>query len=310
MDAIIHTEQLTKRYGATTALDRLDLDIYPGEIFGLLGPNGAGKTTAIKLVLNLILPTSGTVTLFGRPPGNISIMSRVGYLPEVLSVHDYLKASEFLRFHGQLCGIKSNLLTPRIDRLLDLVGLSAHRRQTLRSFSKGMLQRIGFAQALINDPQLLILDEPTSGLDPIGRKEMRDIFLNLKEQGVAIILNSHILSEIEKSCDRVGILKHGELIHLAETAYLSDSPDSTARAVEIQVNNRSDALMTLLDHACVSIRDNGKKLSLTLKRSVDISDIPRIVETAGAELVALIPIKETLEDLFYRLISSADGGKK
>ncbi|WP_088240241.1 ABC transporter ATP-binding protein [Calothrix rhizosoleniae] len=196
------------------SLKSCSLKVYPGETFGLLGPNGAGKTTLFKLLLGIIRPTAGKGILLGQPIGDRSVKQRIGYLPENPYLYDYLTGWEFLQLAGGIFQIPSSLQRQRIPQLLDLVGLSKMdaRKKKMRRYSKGMLQRVGMAQALINDPDLLFLDEPMSGLDPLGRYQMREIILTLKEQGKTIFFNSHILSDVEKICDRVAILAQGELI--------------------------------------------------------------------------------------------------
>jgi len=194
------------------ALEGLDLNVHEGEVFGFLGPNGAGKTTTIKILMGLIHPTSGTAKIFSHPADNIDVKSKIGFLPESSHFYDYLTASEILSFYGQLFGLSKNLIKERALSLLKRVGLASSAKLQLRKFSKGMLQRIGIAQALINDPDLIILDEPMSGLDPIGRKEMRELILGLKAQGKTIFFSSHIIHDVEMICDRVGILAHGKLL--------------------------------------------------------------------------------------------------
>jgi len=193
------------------AVDDLTLDIRRGEVFGLLGPNGSGKSTTIKLLLNLLFPTSGTIRIFGLPPRDPSVKARLGFLPEETYLYPYLNASETLEFFGRLSDIPRAELRPRVEALIEMVGLSAARRRPLREYSKGMARRIGIAQALINDPELLLLDEPTTGLDPIATRETKDLILRLKEKGKTILMCSHLLADVEDVCDRIGILYGGRL---------------------------------------------------------------------------------------------------
>jgi ABC-2 type transport system ATP-binding protein len=218
---VVQTSELKKVYRTgfwfnqkIESLKNCTLTVYQGETFGLLGPNGAGKTTLLKTLLGIVRPTSGRAWLLGSPIGNISVKQRVGYLPENAYFYDYLTGWEFLQFAAELFEIPPDIRQQRIPLLLDLVGLSKSdaRKKQMRQYSKGMLQRIGMAQALINDPELVFLDEPMSGLDPMGRYQMREIILSLKAQGKTIFFNSHILSDVEKICDRVAILAQGELI--------------------------------------------------------------------------------------------------
>ncbi len=197
-----------------TALDNLSLEIEEGEIFGLLGPNGSGKTTALKLILGLLFPTKGEVEIFGRNNQDISTKNDIGYLPENPYYYRYLTGPELLRFYGEIFGMERDLLMERREKLLKLVGLHNSKHLSLKHYSKGMLERIGLAVALLNDPKFLILDEPTTGLDPIGSRETRDLLLELQSSGKTILLSSHYLSEIEKVSNRVGILHQGKLLAL------------------------------------------------------------------------------------------------
>lgn len=217
VDAMIQIEGLRKtfrtpfRQRRVEAVKALSFDVRSGETFGFLGPNGAGKTTTIKVLTGLVKPTGGSVRVMGGSPQDISVRARIGYLPEQPYFYDYLKPTEILDYFGRLFGIPAAERRRRIDRLLDQVGLSYARDRTLRKFSKGMLQRIGIAQALLNDPELVILDEPMSGLDPIGRKEVVDIITSLRERGRTVFFSSHILADVERLADRVVILDRGTL---------------------------------------------------------------------------------------------------
>jgi len=215
---VLKTEAVCKKFSVgfwgrtVAAVERLDLEVRRGEIFGFLGPNGAGKTTTLKILTGLIYPTSGKAWILGREVGDVGVKHQVGFLPEAPYFYDYLTGEEFLRFYGQLFGLGGQRLSERIAMLLSVVGLSEARSLQLRKFSKGMLQRIGIAQALINDPNLVILDEPMSGLDPVGRKEIRDLILRLRDQGKTIFFSSHILHDAEVLCDRVGIINQGRMV--------------------------------------------------------------------------------------------------
>jgi len=216
MKHILEIDNLTVIYGKgryqKTALSNLDLDVRQGEIFGFLGPNGAGKTTTIKTILGLISPTKGSVSLFQKNPSHYISRQSIGYMPEIANYYWYLTPKELLYFYGELFGIGRKALLKKIDELLSLVGLSGEKNSLMRTFSKGMLQKISFAQSLINDPEFLILDEPTTGLDPISKMNMRDILLTLKNKGKTIFFSSHELSEVEIISDRVAILKNGKLL--------------------------------------------------------------------------------------------------
>ncbi|MDC4223413.1 MAG: ABC transporter ATP-binding protein [Candidatus Manganitrophus sp.] len=213
----IEIKHLTKKYRSgfwlkeTESLSDLNLEVEAGSIFGFLGHNGAGKTTTIKLLIGVIHPTSGEAFIFGRPISDIAVKREIGFLPESPYFYDYLTGSEFLHFCGQLFGMTAKERAKRVDALVELVGLKGSEGEQMRKYSKGMLQRIGLAQALINDPKLVILDEPMSGLDPVGRKDVRDIILRLKEEGKTVFFSTHVLTDAEMICDQVGIIIKGRL---------------------------------------------------------------------------------------------------
>ncbi|MGD9030504.1 MAG: ABC transporter ATP-binding protein, partial [Anaerolineae bacterium] len=224
MDATpaIEARHLRKEYGGRAAVADLSLTVEHGEVFGFLGPNGAGKTTAVKLMLGLIAPTAGDGRLLGAPLGDPRGREKVGFLPEHFRFHHWLKAHEFLQLHADLYRIPGDVARRRIPRLLGLVGLSEHAEKRLGAFSKGMLQRIGLAQALLNEPELVLLDEPTSGLDPVGRRLVRDIIRDLRKRGTTVFLNSHLLSEVEITCDRVAFINKGEVVHTSSLQSLME----------------------------------------------------------------------------------------
>ncbi len=217
MQPIIQTLELTKNYkdfwgrGHVRALDSLNLDVHRGEVFGLLGPNGSGKTTTVKLLLGLLFPTRGVVRVFGADPRQVDVKERIGYMPEESHLYDYLNARETLDFFGRLFGLSRPERRRRTEALIDMVGLGRARNRAIGEFSKGMARRIGLAQALINDPDLLILDEPTTGLDPIGAREMKELIVTLRERGKTIFLCSHLLSDVEQVCDRIAVLYGGKM---------------------------------------------------------------------------------------------------
>jgi ABC-2 type transport system ATP-binding protein len=226
--SVIETRALRKRFGPKVAVKDLSLTVRRGEVFGFLGPNGAGKTTSLKMLLSLIPPSGGQAFLFGLPVGDRRTRARVGFLPEHFRFHDWLNGREFLRFHGRLQGMSGKGLDDRIAELLERVDLTDAAGRKLREYSKGMLQRVGLAQALLHEPELVFLDEPTSGLDPLGRLLVRDIIRDLRARGVAVFLNSHLLGEVEATCDRVVFIKQGVVVHEMAMS------ESTA-AVEVQL---------------------------------------------------------------------------
>ncbi|WP_254507230.1 ABC transporter ATP-binding protein [Anatilimnocola floriformis] len=232
-EVVIETRTLTKVYkdfwgrSKVRALNSLDLEIRRGEIFGLLGPNGSGKSTTIKLVLGLLFPTAGKALVFGNDATEVTKNERIGYLPEESYLYKFLNAEETLDFYGRLFNMPTDVRKQRIEELINMVGLGWARRRQLREYSKGMTRRIGLAQALINDPELLLLDEPTSGLDPIGTREMKDLILKLRDQGKTIVMSSHLLPDVQDVCDRIGILHQGELKELGRVSELLTVQDVT-----------------------------------------------------------------------------------
>ena len=256
----IQTNQLRKVFREHAAVKSLTLQVEQGEVFGFLGPNGAGKTTSIKMLLGLIRATSGSAMLLGAPGGDRAALARIGFLPEHFRFQDWLSAAEFPGLHGQLLNMQTRDLKLRVEELLERVGLSDFRDKQLRTFSKGMLQRIGLAQALLNRPALVILDEPTSGLDPVGRRLVRDIIRDLREKGTCVFLNSHLLSEIEITCDRVAFIRHGEVVRVLEMASLDTEKSSvTIRAAKLS----AEALAGLAQWGR-DIRADGDHITLNI----------------------------------------------
>ena len=282
MDAI-RTEQLTKKYdlgwrkGRLLALDHLNLRVHEGEVYGLLGPNGSGKSTTLKLILDLISPTDGSAWLFDVPCSNVVSRLHVGFLPENPYFYRYLTGAETLVFYGKLCGMGGSSLKQRIEELLELVGLTRARDRQLSGYSKGMLQRIGLAQALIHDPKLLLLDEPTAGVDPIGSKDIRDLILRLKGMGKTVLLSSHLLAQVQDVCDRIGVLNLGQMI---------------------------------LEGDVKALISDQRRLSITVQ---DLPDDARVrveeaVRSAGASIVSVEHPQTTLESLFLDALKKDERG--
>ena len=274
-----------------------------GEVFGFLGPNGAGKTTSIKMLLGLVAPSSGSANLLGAPLGHRPTRARIGFLPEHFRFHEWLSAEEFLTVHGRLYGMAPGRLAARMAELLEQVGLAEFRRKQLRTFSKGMLQRIGLAQALLNEPALVFLDEPTSGLDPVGRRLVRDIIRGLRNQGTTVFLNSHLLSEVEITCDRVAFIKHGEVVRI--------SPLKTILEGETHVLVRAAGLtpdllsgMAAMSH---DLRADGEQVTLTVAGEAQVPALARYLVAGGAQVYAITPQRLSLEDLFIEVVGT-DGG--
>jgi len=299
----IETQNLRKVFGEKAAVDDLSLTVEQGEVFGFLGPNGAGKTTSVKLLLGLVSPSGGEGHLFGVPVGNPEGRERVGFLPEHFRFHDWLRADEFLALHADLYHMRRDLARRRIAELLDLVGLAPYADKRLRTYSKGMLQRIGLAQALLNQPSLVILDEPTSGLDPVGRRLVRDIIRDLRQQGVTVFLNSHLLSEVEITCDRVAFIKHGKVIH---TSPLQKLVEGEIR-LEIKAHNLAPEVSAGLEKWSRNVRQDGERLTLTLPSEADLPAVNRYLVEQGVEVYAFTPQQVSLEDLFIEIVGT-DGG--
>src|SRR5215216_2280294 len=255
-EAVIELNDLTKDYEVghlkkrkVRALDHLTLQVYRGEVFGFLGPNGAGKTTTLKLLMRLIYPTEGTARILGTSIDDVDMHARIGYLPENPYFYDYLSGRELLEYTAALFGIPKDQARARALELLDAVGLDRERAdRQLRKYSKGMLQRIGIAQALVNDPEIVFLDEPMSGLDPIGRREVRDLILSLRKQQKTIFFSSHILSDVEALCDRAAILSRGKLLHCGTVQELTGNQDSALEIIAVGI----DSSMLHRFHASIS----------------------------------------------------------
>jgi ABC-2 type transport system ATP-binding protein len=302
VNAAIEVINLTKDYISVRALDKVSLEVKQGECFGLLGPNGAGKTTLMKILLNLISPSSGLATIFNQPVKNEKIREKIGYLPEKVKIYGFLKGTEFLDYQGKLYGMDYTRRKKRIEECLKVVDMYEERFRRIGEYSKGMIQRLGLAQALINKPELLLLDEPTVGLDPISNKEIRDVLLKLKEAGVTIFINSHLLSEIEMTCDRVAILHRGHLVKMGTKQELT----TKGELVELRVEGIEDALIHKLMEVSSQLHLEGDRIILTPKNTKTMSTIPEIVINQGSKLLSLTTRMESLEDIFYRLIKEEE----
>jgi ABC-2 type transport system ATP-binding protein len=302
-DLAIRTRGLRKVFGGKVAVRRLTLEVARGEVFGFLGPNGAGKSTSVKMLLGLVSPTSGEAEILGQPVGDVKTRSRVGFLPEHFRFYDWLTGEELLKLHGRLYGMSHSALRERVPVLLDLVGLTPHRNKRLRDFSKGMLQRIGLAQALINDPDLIFLDEPTSGLDPIGRRLVRDIIKAQRDRGATVLLNSHLLGEVEITCDRVAFIKDGEVVESRELH--GESEEQTT--VSIRAVNVTVEVLNGLSQWSSSARTEGDRLTLTLSSNTLLPEIVRYLVAKGVDVYEVAPQRLSLEERFLEIVGS-DGG--
>lgn len=302
---IIHADKLTKVYegkrkGAVTALDCLSLDVRDGEIFGLLGPNGAGKTTFIKVLLEIVFPTSGSATLLGKPIGHTDAKSEVGYLPENHRYPDFLTGEQVLSYFGKLSGLAAETLGQRIDEVLALVDMTQWRKTKIRKYSKGMLQRIGLAQALINNPRLIILDEPTDGVDPIGRKAIRDVLVRLRNEGKSVFVNSHLLSEVELICDRVAILDKGKLARLGSVEELTTRQESYRIGIDGAL---PEHLFVQWEATRMDARLQDGELHLRCDDVTRLNNVIDQLREANVLITSLKQQRQSLEDMFIEVIS-------
>jgi ABC-2 type transport system ATP-binding protein len=300
-DPAIETRGLRKTYGSTVALDALDISVAAGEVFGFLGPNGAGKTTAVKLLLGLTRPSGGGGTVLGRPLGDRDARRRIGYLPELFRYQAWLTAREVLDLHVSLAGLPSVRRRAEVDRVLALVGLTGRDRDRTGGFSKGMQQRLGLAAALLGDPALVILDEPTSALDPVGRDDVRAIIRDARDRGSAVLLNSHLLGEVERLCDRVAIVNKGRVVAAGSLAELLGE-----QAVRLRITDLpAQGLAALAAFGPVSTDAEG----WIVIRPVDPDRIPDLVGAvvaAGGRVHAVDPARRSLEALFLGLVRDGE----
>jgi ABC-2 type transport system ATP-binding protein len=311
MDAI-RTESLTKHYSIGfwrprpyLALEGLTLSVGRGEVFGFLGPNGAGKTTTLKLLMQLIYPTSGSAQILGQPVGSPDVKRRIGYLPENPYFYDHLTAEELLEYFGSLFGYAAADRRRRASQLLDEVGIGAERRLQLRKFSKGMLQRVGIAQALLNEPEVVFFDEPMSGLDPLGRREIRQLILRLRDRGCTVFFSSHVLSDAEALCSRVAIVARGRLMAQGP---LTEILAFKVHGWELVMSHVPSALLdcALKDGRVLKALPIGEdRYALDLPLETPPDRLMAELSGGGARLVSLNPLRETLEDFFVRQVAGA-----
>ncbi|HEY5403394.1 MAG TPA: ABC transporter ATP-binding protein [Pyrinomonadaceae bacterium] len=305
--SIVEIENLTKDYEIgfwrkrkVRALDGLSLSVEAGEIFGFLGANGAGKTTTLKLLMRLTFPTAGKARILGSDIDNVAMHQRIGYLPENPYFYDYLTAREFLEYCAELFGQPRILRKQQAEDLLSRVHLDEKRWNTqLRKFSKGMLQRVGLAQALINDPEIVFLDEPMSGLDPIGRREVRDLIASLRQTGKTVFMCSHILSDIEVLCDRVAILKKGKLAHLGRLNDLrQQSGDTSLVEIVVTGTNVQSLLAQLPDSEKFAVTETAGGLNVQVSEERDVDAVIAALRKVDGKLVSVQPVRQSLEELF------------
>jgi ABC-2 type transport system ATP-binding protein len=293
-DLVIETQHLRRCFGEKLAVADLSVSVKRGEVFGFLGPNGAGKTTSLKMLLGLIEPTSGTGLLLGKPLGDRAARGKVGFLPEHFRFQDWLTGRELLRFHGQLYGLSGLSLDGKADALLTRMDLQDAADRPIKGYSKGMTQRVGLAQALLNEPEIVFLDEPTSGMDPLGRLLVRDLIHELRAGGACVFLNSHLLGEVEATCDRVVFVKQGRVVYELE---MSASPSGLE--VELRVEGASDAVLAA--HGALLARSAGMA-RVRVENEEALPALAAALVASGARLYAMTPHKRSLEATFLEVM--------
>jgi ABC-2 type transport system ATP-binding protein len=303
--SVIVTDNLVKQYGSSVrALKGVSLRVEPGEIFGLLGQNGAGKTTLIKILLGILSPTEGSASLLGLPCGTVAVRSRVGYLPEDHRFPDYHTGASLLDFYGSLLGMPAKARRERIPQVLELVGISGRANSKIRTYSKGMKQRVGIAQALLHEPEVIFLDEPTDGVDPVGRREIRELLQELKAKGVTVFVNSHLLGEVELLCDRVVILDRGSIVRQGTIAELTQRRGTFSLGLA-EGDPMPEAL--LRQHGYI-LRPQGIYWEIDLLEGQSIDAVVRLLLDQGLRLRHLVEKRQTLEDLFVQTVEMAEPG--
>jgi ABC-2 type transport system ATP-binding protein len=305
---VIEIENLTHDYQtgfwskrSLRALDGLSLRVEAGEVFGFLGPNGAGKTTTFKILMRMLRQTAGEAQILGRPLDDLRMRARIGYLPERPYFYQHLTARELLLYCGALCDLPRDRAARRATELLDQVGLSDSADRRLRKFSKGMLQRVGLAQALINDPEVLFLDEPMSDLDPLGRREARELIAGLRARGKTIFFSSHILTDVEAMCDRVAILNSGRLV---ESGRLSEILKTRSNEIEVVVSGVNEEILAALGRFALEVAPTPEGARVRLAHDHELARLLAITHGAGGRLVSVNPARESLEDLFVREVGA------
>ena len=307
MALAISVKNFCKRYEDRSdnknAVEDISFEVTQGEIFGYIGPNGAGKTTTIKTLLGLLRPTSGKIDLLGKPLGDIEIKAKISYLPENPYFYEHMTAFEILDFYAQLFKISKDIRKKKVAELIEQVGLGKEDgSRRLKEYSKGMLQRVGIAQAMLNDPDLLFLDEPTSGLDPIAHKDIQDIILRMKELGKTVFLSSHQLSDVEKVCDRVAIINKGKLVKCGTMEELLHEGVTV-----VSFDNAPESIVNEIKPMCEMVSQDGKRTLAYVVKFDDVYKVIELVHKGNALLVSVVPQKQSLEDLFVEIVR---GGTK
>ncbi|MCS7080259.1 MAG: ABC transporter ATP-binding protein [Chloracidobacterium sp.] len=310
MRPVVEIERLSMEYVTgfwrnkrVKSLEDVSLEVYEGEVFGFLGHNGAGKTTTLKILMRIVYPTGGTARILGRPLDDVAMRRRIGYLPETPYFYDYLTGRELLDYFGRLCGMDADRRARRIEEMLELVGMRHAANRPLRKYSKGMLQRIGIAQAILHDPEVVFLDEPMTGLDPIGRREVRDIIAGLRDRGKTVFLSTHILSDVEALCDRVAILKQGRRVAYGTLAELQAGRSAT---LEIVATETTPETVQALQRYAARLRQTAAGLHCELKSADEVGDALAELRRHGGRLVSITPVKSALEEFFIRNADASD----
>lgn len=299
---VIETINLSKIYENNKGCRDINIAVPKGEIYGFLGPNGAGKSTFIKTIVGLLFPTSGTARILGRPIGDIEAKKKIGYLPELFKYQEWMTGLDLLSFHSALYKLDKKAAAIKIEEVLEIVNLKGAERSKIGTYSKGMQQRIGIASALLCDPELLFLDEPTSALDPIGRKEVRDIMVELKNRGKTVFLNSHLLSEVEMVCDSAAIISKGNILKQGKMSELLEGNT----VLDIQVEDINNEILNKLEKIDENVTFDGRNIKMHVKENNEIHDIASLIISGGGKLYGLTPHRNSLEELFIKLIERGE----
>ncbi len=300
MGIVIETKGLTKRYKSGAGCFNIDLQVPQGCVFGLLGSNGAGKSTLVKTLVGLLRATSGQATVLGKPLGTVAVRKRIGYLPESFRYQPWMTGIELLDFHARLRHVPAEVARRRIPELLEMVNLRGKGDHPIKSYSKGMQQRLGLAAALIADPELVFLDEPTSALDPVGRRQARELIIRLREQGKTIFLNSHLLGEVESVCDQIAVLNSGQLVAMGSLSELR----GIQVVLDLRVTGISDTVKSELSKLAMGITQVGDRMTMVVREPGVIPLVAQLITNSGARLYELVPRSRDLEELFFDLVQN------
>ena len=306
----IEVRGLEKRFGRKVAVDGITFEVPAGTTFALLGPNGAGKSTTVKMLVGLVRPTAGEARVLGGAPTDPATRREIGYVPEQFRFPEWLHAADFVGFHAALAGVPAREVSQRVVGALDLVGLAHRKNDVLGTFSKGMLQRVGIAQALVGRPRLVVLDEPTSALDPIGRRDVRDLVLRLRDQGVTVVLNSHLLGEVERTCDFVVMLDRGRVVEAGPMESLIGATVTLeVRATGVDENLATTLRTRWVEAAPATLENGVVTMQLSVSNEAEAAAVARLLHDGGAHVFALVPRRRTLEDLFVSHVLRDESGQ-